>query len=145
MDLYTKLSTIMEDLTVMFNTRMETYEEELKNASNPESTHKSVASLSRDFSDFKCLIWKALGSLKSQMELLLLGLDRHEMAARRKVLLLHGVAGDADCLTQVMNILTDRMKMKDITPADITACHRLGINTKKDSTGAYSVPELRSS
>lgn len=133
MDLYTKLSSCMEELSSTFESRMTQYEEDLKNAAGSDTTHKSISSLSRDFVEFKSLIWKTLVMLKSQMELLSLGLDRHEMASRRKVLLLHGLEenNEDDHPSQVILLLSDKLKLTNITAKDIESCHRLGINTKK--------------
>ncbi|KAJ8707935.1 hypothetical protein PYW08_010301 [Mythimna loreyi] len=132
MDLYSKLSNCVEDLSATFAARMSQYEEDLKNASG-EASHKTVASLAKDFIDFKSLVWKALSSLKSQMEWLVVGLDRHEMASRGKVLLLHGLSEgkDADPGAVFLGILSERLKMKEVTLKDITACHRLGSNLSK--------------
>lgn len=133
MDLYAKLSNCMEELSATFTTRMDTYEEDLKNVSNNEASHKTIASLSRDFMDFKCFIWKTMSALKTQMELLTVGLDRHEMASRRQVLLLHGLPEqkDEDHTSQAVLTLTDEMKIENISSSDITSCHRLGVDSGK--------------
>ncbi|KAJ8707086.1 hypothetical protein PYW08_011220 [Mythimna loreyi] len=133
MDLYAKLSSCMEDLSATFSSRMDTYEKELKTVSSNDVTHKTIASLSRDFVEFKCLIWKTMTALKSQMELLTVGLDRHEMASRRQVLLLHGLAEhkDEDHTSQAVAVLKEKMKIPNVTPADISSCHRLGADSGK--------------
>uniref|UniRef100_A0A2A4JRK8 Uncharacterized protein n=1 Tax=Heliothis virescens TaxID=7102 RepID=A0A2A4JRK8_HELVI len=133
MDLYTKLTTCMEELSTTFTTRMATYEEELKSVGSSEASHKSIASLSRDFTDFKCLIWKTMSALKTQVELLTLGLDRHEMASRRKVLLLHGLPEqkDEDAVSRAVTVLTDKMQVAKVSSSDIVACHRLGVDGGK--------------
>lgn len=133
MDLYTNLSSSMEELSAAFNSRMAQYEEDLKSVNAAEATHKTVASLSKDFTDFKCLIWKTMSALKTQMELLVTGLDRHEMASRRKVLLLHGLTEDkdADLQSHVVRVLTTQVNMTNFSSADIIACHRLGNNKSK--------------
>ncbi|KAJ8721064.1 hypothetical protein PYW08_006529 [Mythimna loreyi] len=132
MDLYTKLSSCVEELSSTFASRMTQYEEELKNATS-EASHKTISSLSRDFIEFKGLVWKTLSSLKAQMELLVLGLDRHEMASRSKILLLHGLSEDkgADSLASVLSITSKNLEMASVTAKDITSCHRLGSNTSK--------------
>lgn len=133
MDLYAKLSNCMEELSATFASRMDTYEEELKNVGSNETTHKTIASLSRDFTEFKCFIWRTMSALKTQMELLTVGLDRHEMASRRQVLLLHGLPeqGDEDHTSRAVITLTDKLKMPNVSSADITSCHRLGVDSGK--------------
>ncbi|PZC81528.1 hypothetical protein B5X24_HaOG212452 [Helicoverpa armigera] len=133
MDLYTKLAGSMEALSNTFTSRMAVYEEELKSVSNNEAPHKSIASLSRDYTDFKCLVWKTMSALKLQMELLTLGLDRHEMASRRQVLLLHGLPEkkDEEYVSQAVIVLTEKLKMTNISAVDIASCHRLGTATGK--------------
>ncbi|KAJ8710341.1 hypothetical protein PYW07_009707 [Mythimna separata] len=132
MDLYSKLSSCVEELSSTVASRMTQYEEDLKNASS-DASHKTIASLSKDFIEFKTLVWKTLSSLKSQMELLVVGLDRHEMASRGKVLLLHGLPEDKEANpgASFLGILSKRLEMKDISAKDLTACHRLGSNTSK--------------
>ncbi|KAJ8730238.1 hypothetical protein PYW07_017276 [Mythimna separata] len=133
MDLYSKLAKSMEDLGTTFTARMDTYEKELKNVSSNEVTHKTIASLSRDFMEFKCLIWKTMSALKTQMELLTVGLDRHEMASRRQVLILHGLAEqkDEDHTSQAVLTIKDKMKIVNISSSDISSCHRLGADSSK--------------
>ncbi|XP_047029389.1 uncharacterized protein LOC124646257 [Helicoverpa zea] len=133
MDLYTQLASSMEELSNTFTSRMAAYEEELKNVSSNEASHKTIASLSRDYTDFKCLVWKTMSALKLQMELLTLGLDRHEMASRRHVLLLHGLPEkkDEEYVSQAVIVLTEKLKMSNISAADIASCHRLGTETGK--------------
>ncbi|KAJ8728885.1 hypothetical protein PYW07_006581 [Mythimna separata] len=132
MDLYSKLSNSVEELSSTFASRMTQYEEDLKNASS-EASHKTIASLSKDFIDFKSLVWKTLSMLKSQMEWLVVGLDRHEMASRGKVLLLHGLPEDKEATPSAsfLGVLSKHLGLKDITSKDLTACHRLGSNTSK--------------
>nr|XP_049701866.1 uncharacterized protein LOC126055666 [Helicoverpa armigera] len=133
MDLYTKLTSCMEELSNTFTARMATYEEELKNVGSTEASHKSIASLSRDYTEFKCLVWKTMSALKMQVELLTLGFDRHEMASRRQVLLLHGLPEqkDEDTVSRAVTVLTDKMKLGTVSSSDIASCHRLGADGGK--------------
>ncbi|PZC73314.1 hypothetical protein B5X24_HaOG209704 [Helicoverpa armigera] len=120
----------MEELSATFTSRMNTYEEELKNVTSNEATHKTIASLSRDFTEFKCLIWKTMSALKMQVELLTVGLDRHEMSSRRRVLLLHGLPEqkDEDHVSRAVAVLTEEMKLPSVSAGDIASCHRLGVD-----------------
>lgn len=132
MDLYTKLTSCMEDLSATFSTRMTQYEEDLKNASS-EPTHKTIASLSKDFNEFKGLIWRTMTAIRSQMELLVVAVDRHEMASRGKVLLLHGLSEEKEenVMSKLIQNITQKIQLANINPKDITACHRLGKDSSK--------------
>ncbi|KAF9417188.1 hypothetical protein HW555_005699 [Spodoptera exigua] len=133
MDLYTKLSNCMEELSSTFTSRMAAYEEELKNVGSNEASHRTIAGLSRDYTEFKTLVWKTMSALKMQVELLTLGLDRHEMASRRQVLLLHGLPErkDEDHVSQAVSIVTEKLKIPKVSSMDIDSCHRLGADTSK--------------
>ncbi|XP_052752294.1 protein unc-13 homolog C-like [Galleria mellonella] len=131
MDLYNKLSSNMEELSHTFQSRMTQYEENLKSFSQPDGSTQSVQSaLSKDYSDFKKLMWSTLKTIKEQMELLYLGLDRHEMASRRKVLLFHGVQDPKDNVkSAVLKVISEQLKLADISSDDLVTCHHLGSDT----------------
>lgn len=126
MDLYTKLQEVESSVVQ----RMTEFEAML---SSHQSPHTDLGKLSQDFIAFRNLTLQTLNMLRSQMELVLLGLDRHEMASRRKVLLFHGIPeSDAtDPATAIVGILTNQMKVAGCTEEDLTACYRLGSNTNK--------------
>lgn len=123
----------MEELTVTFQARMDQYDEDLRILSGNEAAHKSVASISKEFMEFKCLIWKTVATLKTQMELLIVGLDRLEMTSRKPVLLLHGLPEkkDEDCVSQAVTALTDKVRIPNVKSTDIAVCHRLGSGADK--------------
>nr|XP_037873461.1 uncharacterized protein LOC119629952 [Bombyx mori] len=131
MDIYSKLFAQLEDLSTTLNLRMAQHEEDLKNAATTDLPHKTIASLSREFAEFKSFVCNALSALKTQIELLTLGLDRHEMMSRRKVLLLHGVNNNKDPSATVLDILKGPMKLSHIISTDIVTCHHLGANKSK--------------
>lgn len=136
MDLYTKLSANMDELASSFDSRMQDYESNLKKLSNPGTTqppHKDLASLSREFTDFRSIMWKTLHTMRAQLELLAQGLDRQETASRRKVLLFHGLAESNDSTVgdSIIMVLHDRLKLPNISLEHLAACHRLGSNTSK--------------
>ncbi|XP_014370374.1 uncharacterized protein LOC106720295 [Papilio machaon] len=131
MDIYNKLSESMNKLETLFQSRMTQYESELKMAASgdSQSVHKTIAGLSRDFMEFRHLIWQTVSTLKTQMELVLVGMDRFEMASRSNVLLFHGIP-EEDNVTQeslILNIVNTNMKLTTITADDIVKCHRLGV------------------
>lgn len=120
----------MNKLETLFQSRMTQYESELKMAAtgDSQSAHKTIAGLSRDFMEFRHLIWQTVSTLKDQMELVLLGLDRLEMASRSKVLLFHGIS-EEDNVTQeshILHTLNTKMKLSTVAAEDIVKCHRLG-------------------
>lgn len=132
MELYAELNKNFVELGKMFSERMDEYDKRLKDSTSSSSstTPKSMdlSSLSREFVDFRALVWKSLAMLKAQGDLLLLGLDRHETSSRRKVLLVHGVpeSRNSDVAAEVELLLKDRLKLMQFSSSDLAACHRLG-------------------
>ena len=122
----------MSELSSMFSSRMGEFE---KNLSQPSTTAPTptLKALTADFHTFKAFVWKTLGLLKSQVELVILNIDRLETHSRRKVLLFHGIKEekDEDILQKTIEILSRHMKLPEVKSASIESCHRLG--TKKDS------------
>lgn len=136
MDLYAKLSSNLEELASSLDTRMQEHENKLKKLSNTDTAHvphKDLATLSCEFAEFKSLVWKTLGTMKKQLELLVQGLDRQESMSRRKVLLFHGIPESSDSSVEdtVATLLHSQFKMTTASPELFSACHRLGTNTSK--------------
>ncbi|KAM3956340.1 uncharacterized protein ACR2FA_011544 [Aphomia sociella] len=133
MDMYHKLATSMDELCNSFNSRMTQYESSLKQFAGPsDCTHKDLPALSKDFEDFRGLMWQAIRHIRSQMELLCLGLDRQETASRRKILLFHGVNGsDENNVEIICDIVSKQLKLQDFSRDDIVACHPLGSDSSK--------------
>ncbi|KAJ0176024.1 hypothetical protein K1T71_008229 [Dendrolimus kikuchii] len=134
MDLFAKLSSNMNELASTFDSRMNLMETELKKFSSGECTsHKNLDALSQDYLNFKNLIWKSLAIMRTQLELTFQGLDRQETASRRKVLLFHGIAESSDKTIEdsILQLLINNLKMTDFSLDNLSACHRLGINTSK--------------
>lgn len=124
----------MDKLEKLFGSRMQDYEEKLqKITAGACSTPQDMSTLSREFSDFKSFVWQTLSTMKSQIELLSLGLDRHETAMRRKVLLLHGVSEKPnEKLHEAVNkVLRDQIKLTDVSLDHLEAYHRLGSSQVK--------------
>lgn len=131
-----KFMNSLEDLEQLFNSRMAEYEEKLTKASTGSgSVAVNVASISSEFSNFKMFVWQALSKLKSQIELLGVGFDRHETFMRRKVLLLHGVPEKPDEKLHevVTDILNCKLRLSDLqeTHNTLNVCHRLGSSRQK--------------
>ncbi|KAM3965979.1 uncharacterized protein ACR2FA_012837 [Aphomia sociella] len=131
MDLYHKLACNMEELCGIFESRMTSYEVGLEQLSRTGETPTELNTLAKDYSEFKQLMWNTVKTIKTQMELLCTGLDRHEMASRRKVLLLHGVDDSSENLKNTVHkIISSRLKIQDICPDSIN-CHYLGSDTAR--------------
>lgn len=128
MELYTELNKNIEDLGKLFSVKMNDYDKKLQESSSPSHKTLDLSSLSHEFTEFRQLMWKSLAMLKAQTDLLALGLDRHETASRRKVLLLHGVpeSSKEDVINEVASIFRERMKLTQISEQDVGVCHRLG-------------------
>lgn len=133
MDLYAKLSSNMEAIVDLFNSRMEQMERNIQEQQTSKPSQPNLETLTREFYDFKQLIWKSVAMLKNQMELMLISLDRHEMSSRRKVLLLHGIPEntDEDAKTLVTKVFTEQLKMTSDCITNISVVHRLGFGQTK--------------
>ncbi|XP_022826260.1 uncharacterized protein LOC111356209 [Spodoptera litura] len=126
-----------EHMQALFTTKMAAYEEKLQKLS-AQSPAPDLALLHKDFTEFKQFMLQALANFKSQSELLALGLDRHETAMRRKVLLVHGIPErrDEQLPDVVIKVFHDQMKLAELRKGNIHVCHRLG------SSGRGSRPIL---
>ncbi|CAH2107852.1 unnamed protein product [Euphydryas editha] len=134
MDQSLKLSSNFQEIVNMFDSRMKNYEERLKKLSPSSSASpQDLKSLSSEFLDFKTFVWKTLMLFKSQVEMLTLGLERHEAYLRRKLILIHGVAEEKGEKLKdvVLKIFCNKLECTDISANDLQACHRLGISQGK--------------
>jgi hypothetical protein len=125
----------MEELSSMFKARMTEFERSLQPSATKEAS-PTVRSLAAEFSTFKTFVWKSLSILKSQVDLVMVGLDRLDMHSRRKVLLFHGIAEDNKevVIDKILSILSGQMNLS-LSADAIEVCHRLGAN----KTGARPV------
>lgn len=125
-----QLQKTMEELSSMVACKMGDFE---KNLSLSTAASPTVKSLAADFYAFKTLVWKTLGLLQSQIELLVQGMDRMETQSRKKLLLFHGIKEDKDENVQksILAVLSNEMKIPDVKVEHLSSCHRIG--TKKDS------------
>ncbi|XP_028042489.1 uncharacterized protein LOC114252182 [Bombyx mandarina] len=124
-----KLINSLESLEKLFQTRMNDYDLKLQKASTGAvPAHVDISTLSREFNDFKAFVWQTLSQMKTQIELLSLGLDRHETMMRRKVLLLHGIPENKNekLHKSIVEVFTRNMKLPEICIEHINNCHRLG-------------------
>lgn len=122
----------IDDLSALISDRMEEFEKNLP-AVGTSSANPTVKALSAEFYAFKNFVWKSISLLRSQAELVALGLDRMETHSRRKVLLLHGVKEETgeDVTEKTIAVLSDQLKLEGVNPDSFERCHRLG--AKKDA------------
>lgn len=137
MELSSELAANADVIAGLFK-RIGDFEERLKSAtaSTPAATTAAstdLQTLSREFAEFKLLVWQSLSKLKTQTDLLARGFDRHETFLRRKVLLFHGIAEmkDEKVNEVVLKVITNKMQLPDYTLGDLQASHRLGTSTSK--------------
>lgn len=134
MDQSLKLSSNYQEIVNMFDSRMKIYEERLDKLSLTSSASpQDLKSLSSEFLDFKAFVWKTLTLFKSQVEMLTLGLERHEAHLRRKIILVHGVAEEKSEKPKdiVLKIFNDQLECADVSASDLQVCHRLGSSQGK--------------
>lgn len=123
----------LESLAKVFENRMQEYENKLQKVTEDSiPQHTDIVILSKEFSEFKTMIWELFNNIKTQMESLKLGLDKHETIMRKKVLLFHGVnEKQQENLPEViLKIVTEQMKLTDIHRSDLQVCHRLGVSSQ---------------
>lgn len=132
MDHSAKVSKNMESFLSTFTERMSKYEIDLKSAKASANT-PDIAALAKDFSEFKSFVLSCFDMLKSQLDFLSRGLDKHEMGTRRKVLLIHGVpeATEEDPGDTIRSILQQKIDASSECLSDIRVTHRLGAKGTK--------------
>lgn len=115
------MATMME----MFQDKFNKFKNELKNAPD---TVSSNSSLTMEFASFKVFVLQAFESLKKQIEILVLNVDRLDMHSRRKILLLHGIPEDKnkDTTETVLKVIQDKFKLSEFSSDHIQRCHRMG-------------------
>ncbi|XP_053613966.1 uncharacterized protein LOC128677273 [Plodia interpunctella] len=114
------------DLMTLFNNKMADFEENLRQA-NPSPT---LTSLSTDFSTFQQFISTAMGTLQSQVELLMKHQDHLEMSTRRNMLLLHGLpeSPNEELVQRIAVMASDSLNLDSFSIADVARCYRIGQN-----------------
>lgn len=129
MDLSAQSAVNFGEIMKMIEARMSDYEEKLQllKPTTPEM-QMDVAALSQDFTEFKSSVRKMFSLIKSQMEIISLGLDRHEAYIRRKVVLFHGVPEESseNVSATIINTINSKICITSISSKDVLTCHRLG-------------------
>ncbi|XP_060809996.1 uncharacterized protein LOC132904088 [Amyelois transitella] len=123
-----QLSSNLEDLEKFFTSRMAEYDRKLEGMKTGPAANPDIVTLSREYTEFKSVIWGAISRIKTQLELLTLAQDRHEMVMRRKVLLFHGLPEERNenLNDSVLRVISVKLKLPDFPRDKLQACHRLG-------------------
>lgn len=126
-----QLAKSIEDLAKWMDARMSEFENSQQHASS--AGNPTVKVLSADYTNFKSLVWKSLAMLRSQLELIVNGLDRIETHSRRKVLLFHGLAEEdkEDLPKKINSLIQGKMKLSTVNADSVEVCHRLGVKRDK--------------
>ncbi|XP_046975665.1 uncharacterized protein LOC124541762 [Vanessa cardui] len=115
----------IDELTLVFNARMNDFQKELKGTTPATSPMSNINS---QFNMFRSFVLTALQNLQLQVEFLSKQQDNLEMHSRKKVLLLHGVpeTNKEDTAACVSKLMSERLKLPQIIPSSFSVCHRLG-------------------
>ncbi|CAH1640101.1 unnamed protein product [Spodoptera littoralis] len=127
-----KLAANLEVMQSFLTSRMAAYEDKLEKVSAAMPGSADLESLHLDYMEFKKFVLQAVANFKSQLELLMLGHDKHETAMRRKVLLVHGVPEhkNEQLREVVVDVLCNRMGLTELHKGNIHVCHRLGSSSR---------------
>lgn len=116
----------LEELILNKLSEMET---QIQSASLPKSN--TVAKLAEEFRCFRELVFSMLGLLRTQILECSKVVDALEMRSRRKALIFTGLPeDDKDSKAHVLEVLQNKLLIRDITADNITTCHRLGTSNK---------------
>ncbi|CAH2094986.1 unnamed protein product [Euphydryas editha] len=115
----------LDEMAQHFKTRMAEFQQSLNSTNPPTSPTTNIAS---QFSSFRSFVLSALEGLQLQVQLLHRQQDSFEMRTRRKILMVHGFPENKkeNVTTSVIELLSDKLKMPDLTMDDVSRCHRLG-------------------
>lgn len=118
----------LEELTVVFNTRMAEFQDELKGAIPATSPTSNINS---QFHSFRAFVLTALKNIQLQVEVLSRQQDELEMRSRKKILLLHGVpeVDKEDTSACVSRLLSERFGISQVASNSFSRCHRMGHRT----------------
>lgn len=113
------------ELTQHFNTQMAEFQ---KNLNSVNSVASPATNITVQFNTFRAFVLNALEGLHLQVQLLTKQCDDLEMRSRRKILLMHGVGENKkdDLPSQVLQVLTEHLKVTDLSTDCISRCQRLG-------------------
>lgn len=134
MELPLQSTSNFQDIVEKINLQMKVYEDKLLKLT-PASTSElsDLAALKSEFFNFKSFVLETFSLFKTQLELLSLGLDRHEVFIRRNVLLFHNIPENSKetPIDLATKLIVDTLSLPEITSNNIEVCHRLGVSQGK--------------
>lgn len=115
--------------------RMSAFEEELRSAA---ANKTPIEDLSKDYKNFRDLVWSVLKALRTQIQALTRHVDDLDRFNRNNALLFTGIpeSDNEDCTEVILSITNSVMKINDISKNSIQLCHRLGA---RKSTGCRPI------
>ena len=118
----------IQELSQQFNSKMTEFQQNLNSCTSSVPATSPTSHLATQFNTFRSFVMSALEGLQMQVQLLSKQHDQFEMRSRRKILLVHGVAEDKKENTSaaVIQVLSEHLKIPDLSVNDVTRCHRLG-------------------
>ncbi|XP_061717553.1 uncharacterized protein LOC133529280 [Cydia pomonella] len=121
---YSEIAETQKSLEKSVNKMLSKFEARMKSP----ASRATVSSLSEEFSSFKDHTLGMLKLLRSQISALSNTQDILEMRHRRKYLLFKGVPEDPgeNIVSSITSIVTERLKIPDVSADSFKACHRLG-------------------
>ncbi|XP_061712767.1 uncharacterized protein LOC133521720 [Cydia pomonella] len=121
---YSEIAETQKSLEKSVNKMLSKFEARMKSP----ASRATVSSLSEEFSSFKDHTLGMLKLLRSQISALSKTQDILEMRHRRKYLLFKGVPEDPgeNIVSSITSIVTERLKIPDVSADSFKACHRLG-------------------
>ncbi|CAH2091432.1 unnamed protein product [Euphydryas editha] len=115
----------LDEMCQHFNTRMAEFQQSLNSTNLATSPTTNIAS---QFGSFRSFVLTALQGLQLQVQLLYRQHDNLEMRSRRKMLMVHGFPENKkeNISSSVIKLLSDKVKMPDLSTDDVSRCHRFG-------------------
>lgn len=125
-----EILTIQKNLEENFTRKMGELETQIQSAGPAKETVNKVA---EEFRTFRELVFSILGLLRTQIGECMKQIDSLETRQRRKTLLFQGcteVDGE-DCTSVILNVLNNKLALKNVSSSSIKECHRLGARSQE--------------
>lgn len=123
------IESAQRSLEESFNRRMAELEAQLNSGGPAKDT---VARVAEEFRTFRELIFNMLGLLRRQITECHQLIDTMESRHRRKSLIFMGLpeSEGENCSSTILQVVQDRLGVKNISGPDLTICHRIGAPNK---------------
>lgn len=125
-----EILSAQKSLEESFTRKMEALEAQIQCAGPAKDT---VARVAEEFRTFRELIFGMLGLLRTQISECVKQVDGLETRHRRKALIFQGVAevDSEDSAAVVLDVITNKLGLKNFSTSSIRVCHRLGAANKE--------------